>query len=59
MQVVKYSPDGEKFASGGFDGKAFLYEAKDSNLIGEFGSPAHNGGVYGVRKNFLNLSSCI
>jgi WD40 repeat protein len=45
---VRYSPDGEKFASGGFDGKVFLYNAKDSDLIGEVGSPAHGGGVYGV-----------
>jgi len=48
VQAVRYSPDGEKFASGGFDGKVFIYEAKDSQLIGEVGSPAHNGGVYGV-----------
>lgn len=45
---MRYSPDGEKFASGGFDGKVFLYNSKDSDLIGEVGSPAHNGGVYGV-----------
>ncbi|OXA52969.1 actin-interacting protein 1 [Folsomia candida] len=48
VQAVRYSPDGEKFASGGFDGKVFLYNSKDSDLIGEVGSPAHNGGVYGV-----------
>ncbi|CAG7726267.1 unnamed protein product [Allacma fusca] len=48
VQAVRYSPDGEKFASGGFDGKVFLYSGKDSELIGEIGSPAHNGGVYGV-----------
>lgn len=45
---MRYSPNGEKFASGGFDGKVFIYDAKDSQLIGEVGSPAHNGGVYGV-----------
>lgn len=50
VQAVRYSPDGEKFASGGFDGKVFLYSSKDSDLIGEVGSPAHNGGVYGVFK---------
>ncbi|CAL8071404.1 unnamed protein product [Orchesella dallaii] len=48
VQAVRYSPNGELFASGGFDHKVFLYEAKDSQLIGEVGSPAHTGGVYGV-----------
>ncbi|ODM88027.1 Actin-interacting protein 1 [Orchesella cincta] len=46
--VVKYSPNGELFASGGFDHKVFIYQAKDSQLIGQVGSPAHTGGVYGV-----------
>lgn len=48
VQAVRYSPDGKYFASAGFDGKVFLYDGTSSDLIGEVGSPAHKGGVYGV-----------
>ena len=48
VQAVRYSPDGELLASAGFDGKVFLYSGKDAELVGEVGSPAHAGGVYGV-----------
>lgn len=48
VQAVRYSPDGKYFASAGFDGKVFLYDGSTSDLIGEIGSPAHKGGVYGV-----------
>jgi len=54
VQSVRYSPDGNFWASGGFDGKIFLYEAKDSELVGEFsddavkGGNAHAGGVYAL-----------
>ncbi|XP_004522339.1 actin-interacting protein 1 [Ceratitis capitata] len=48
VQAVRYSPDGKFFASAGFDGKVFLYDGASSELIGEFGSPAHKGGVYAV-----------
>ncbi|EDW19455.1 actin-interacting protein 1 [Drosophila mojavensis] len=48
VQAVRYSPDGKFFASAGFDGKVFLYDATSSDLVGEFGSPAHKGGVYAV-----------
>jgi len=54
VQSVRYSPDGNFWASGGFDGKIYLYEAKDSELIGEFtddtvkGGNAHGGGVYAL-----------
>ncbi|XP_069967180.1 actin-interacting protein 1 [Bactrocera oleae] len=48
VQAVRYSPDGKFFASAGFDGKVFLYDGANSDLIGEFGSPAHKGGVYAV-----------
>lgn len=48
VQAVRYSNDGKYFASGGFDGKVFLYDGNTSDLIGEIGSPAHKGGVYGV-----------
>lgn len=45
-QVVRYSPDGNYWASGGFDGKIFLYDGKDSDLKGELSG--HTGGVYGL-----------
>ena len=43
VQSVRYSPDGNFWASGGFDGKIYLYEAKDSELIGEFTDDAVKG----------------
>ena len=45
-QVVRYSPDGNFWASGGFDGKIFLYDGKDSEPKGELSG--HTGGVYGL-----------
>jgi len=45
-QVVRYSPDGSHWVSGGFDGKLFLYDGKESGLKHEFSG--HTGGVYGV-----------
>ncbi|XP_030375243.1 actin-interacting protein 1 [Scaptodrosophila lebanonensis] len=48
VQAVRYSPDGKYFASAGFDGKVFLYDGVSSELVGEFGSPAHKGGVYAL-----------
>lgn len=51
-QSVRYSPDGNFWASGGFDGKVFLYEGKESELIGEIqdagGKNAHGGGIYAI-----------
>ncbi|MCL4128450.1 UNVERIFIED_CONTAM: hypothetical protein GTU68_035864 [Idotea baltica] len=48
VQSVRYSPNGEQFASGGFDGKVCVFDGKNSDLVKELGSPAHKGGVYGV-----------
>uniref|UniRef100_A0A1B6EZP9 Actin-interacting protein 1 n=1 Tax=Cuerna arida TaxID=1464854 RepID=A0A1B6EZP9_9HEMI len=48
VQAVRYSPNGSHFASGGFDGKVFVYDGTSADLVGEVGSPAHKGGVYGV-----------
>jgi len=45
-QVVRYSPDGNYWASGGFDGKIFFYDGKDSELKGEL--VGHTGGIYGL-----------
>ncbi len=48
VQSVRFAPDGELFASAGFDGKLFLYKISDYSKVGEFGSPAHAGGIYAV-----------
>ncbi|XP_058801555.1 actin-interacting protein 1 [Phymastichus coffea] len=48
VQAVRYSPSGNLFASAGFDGKVYIYDGTTSELVGEVGSPAHQGGVYGV-----------
>lgn len=52
VQAVRYSPNGAYFVSAGFDGKVFLFDGNTSELISEIGSPAHSGGVYGVRLKF-------
>lgn len=49
VQAVRFSPNGNFFASAGFDGKVFLYDGTNADLVSEIGSPAHKGGVYGVR----------
>ncbi|XP_066939442.1 actin-interacting protein 1 isoform X2 [Macrobrachium rosenbergii] len=48
VQTVRYSPDGEYFATGGFDGKIFIYDGKEGEMKKELGSPAHKGGIYAV-----------
>lgn len=48
VQAVRFSPNGEFFATSGFDGKLFLFKSKDYEKVGEFGSPAHGGGIYGI-----------
>lgn len=49
VNCVRYSPDGEKFISGGADGKLYIYDGKTSDLIGELGAPkAHSGGIYSI-----------
>jgi WD40 repeat protein len=63
-QSVRYSPDGNFWASAGFDGKIFLYEGKESELICEIqegDQNAHGGGIYalswsGNSKSFLSCS---
>ncbi|XP_052831609.1 actin-interacting protein 1 [Octopus bimaculoides] len=51
VNCIRYSPNGEKFISGGADGKAFVYDGKNGETIGELGSPAHKGGIYGIAFN--------
>ncbi|KPM07637.1 actin-interacting protein 1-like protein [Sarcoptes scabiei] len=53
VQSVRYSPDGQLFATAGFDGKMFIYNANDYSKIGEFTvgeqkKPAHSGGIYAI-----------
>ena len=48
VQAVRFAPNGDLFASAGFDGKLFLYNSKDYTKVGEFGSPAHGGGIYAI-----------
>ncbi|KAI1306093.1 Actin-interacting protein 1 [Halotydeus destructor] len=48
VQAVRFSPSGDFFATAGFDGKMFLYNSKDYSKVGEFGSPAHGGGIYAI-----------
>lgn len=42
VQSVRYSPNGDLFATGGFDGKIFIYDGKTSDLIGELGEKTNN-----------------
>ncbi|CAF0829835.1 unnamed protein product [Rotaria sp. Silwood1] len=49
VHVVRYSPDGEKFASGAADGRVILYDGKTGERLSELGSPtAHTGSIYGL-----------
>ncbi|KAL5016920.1 hypothetical protein ScPMuIL_006509 [Solemya velum] len=48
VNAVRFSPDGNVFISGGADGRAFIYDAKNAEKVGELGPPAHKGGIYGL-----------
>ncbi|XP_072032774.1 actin-interacting protein 1-like [Amphiura filiformis] len=50
LQAVRYSPDGEFFATGGADGKVIVYNGKDATKVCELGEggQAHKGGIYAV-----------
>lgn len=48
VQAIRYSPNGELFASAGFDGKLFVYNSSDNSRVAELGSPAHKGGIYAI-----------
>lgn len=64
VQSVRFSPNGEKFATGGFDGKIFVYNGSTSDLDKELGNPAHKGGIYAVctlnlfHKSYMSYSCC-
>lgn len=52
VQTVRYSPKGDLFASGGFDGKIMLYNGNTyeqaAELKGDGIELAHAGGIYAV-----------
>lgn len=52
VNVVRYSPNGEQFVSGGADGKLFVYDGKTGELSAELKDPeaqsAHAGGIYSL-----------
>lgn len=48
VQAVRFSPNGELFASAGFDGKLFIYNSTDYTKVAELGAPAHKGGIYAL-----------
>jgi WD repeat-containing protein 1 (actin-interacting protein 1) len=53
VNVVRYSPNGERFASGGADGKLIIFDGKTGDKLyelcnGESAAPAHAGSIYGL-----------
>ncbi|VDP93955.1 unnamed protein product [Echinostoma caproni] len=48
VNVVRYCPTGTCLVSAGADGKIFVYDGENGETLGEVGSPAHKGGVYGA-----------
>ena len=45
VQDVKYAASGDHFASVGSDYKAFLYDGKTGDVLGEFGGDEHKGSI--------------
>lgn len=53
VNVVRYSPNGERFASGGADGKLVVYDGKTAEKLFELNGSgtkqqAHAGGIYSL-----------
>ncbi len=48
VNVVRYAPNGEKFASGSADGKLFVFDGKTGEKMYEIGKPAHSGSIYSL-----------
>ncbi|XP_065919248.1 WD repeat-containing protein 1-like [Dysidea avara] len=50
VNVVRFSPDGERLLTGGADGKVFIYNGKDGEKLGSLGGDAnaHSGGIYAL-----------
>ncbi|CAI9544827.1 unnamed protein product [Staurois parvus] len=52
VNCVRFSPDGNRFATAGADGQIFLYDGKTGEKVGQFGAgKAHDGGVYAISWN--------
>ena len=54
MQDVKFSANGDHFASVGSDAKVFLYDGKTGETIGELSGEVHKGSIVGDYSPFLN-----
>uniref|UniRef100_A0A672N310 WD repeat domain 1 n=1 Tax=Sinocyclocheilus grahami TaxID=75366 RepID=A0A672N310_SINGR len=49
VNCVRFSPDGNRYASAGADGQIFLYDGKTGEKLGSLGGEkAHDGGIYAV-----------
>ncbi|KAG1934645.1 WD repeat-containing protein 1 [Pimephales promelas] len=49
VNCVRFSPDGNRYASAGADGQIFLYDGKSGEKLGTLGGEkAHDGGIYAV-----------
>ncbi|KAM6979407.1 WD repeat-containing protein 1 [Aplochiton taeniatus] len=49
VNCVRFSPDGNRFATAGADGQIFVYDGKTGEKIGSLGGEkAHEGGIYAV-----------
>ncbi|KAG8453506.1 hypothetical protein GDO86_000219 [Hymenochirus boettgeri] len=52
VNCIRYSPDGNRFASAGADGQIFLYDGKTGEKVCSLGgSKAHDGGIYAISWN--------
>jgi WD repeat-containing protein 1 (actin-interacting protein 1) len=48
VNSLRFSPNGEFFATGGADGQLFLYDGKTGENLTNIGDPAHKGGIYSI-----------
>ncbi|VDN09336.1 unnamed protein product [Dibothriocephalus latus] len=48
VNCCKFSPKGDIYVTGGADGRIYAFNANDTEFVGEFGSPAHSSGIYGL-----------
>jgi WD40 repeat protein len=48
VNVVRFSPNGERFASGSTDKRVFLYEGKEGQKVAELPEESHSGGIYSL-----------
>eukprot|EP00123_Amoebidium_parasiticum_P017958 comp24046_c0_seq1/m.43132 comp24046_c0_seq1/g.43132 ORF comp24046_c0_seq1/g.43132 comp24046_c0_seq1/m.43132 type:complete len:600 (-) comp24046_c0_seq1:168-1967(-) len=48
VNCVRFSPDGNFYATASSDGQVFLYDGKTGEKKGQIGEPAHKGSVMGL-----------